>query len=420
MEYLKVKQIPYCTKYFYMFMMFMWVARTTPLTSFKLGENPILVPIYLFILGYFYVKYCRLTYKPLIVLLSIFAVWYIFSCVKYGGMQGFYFLPVYNIIIAHVAFNLYKKEEFLVLFEKILVQLCILSLMVWAGANLLPSIVPKIMHALAVYENHPPTETNSIIVGMGSQFTMGIRRNIGFTWEPGRFSCFILLGLFLNLVRKRFQIYPIKSNKSFYILLVSLVSTLSTTGYSAFCVIVFFYILNISTKAKSLVIILSLLILPYIFSLSFMSDKITSLFDINQEISSIYYHYYEVGMEEIVPQRFGGLYFDLQNLIHDFWLGYNQNENSYIQKDFFNGIAVWMSDGVIQIISKYGIFIGLFFYYWLIKSSKYFSEVFHYKGKYIYAVLFVLISFSYDFWENCIFMYLYFSTFYMKYSNRYF
>lgn len=402
-----------------MFMMFMWVARTSPLTSFKFGENPILMPVYLFILGFFYVKYCKLTYKPLIVLLSILGVWYLISCIKYGCIQGFYFLPVYNILIVHVAFNLYEKNEFIDLFEKILVQLCLLSLVVWIGANLLPSIIPKIMHALAVYEDNPPTETNSIIVGMGSQFTMGIRRNIGFTWEPGRFSCFILLGLFLNLIRNKFRIVPLKKNGNLYILLISLFSTLSTTGYSAFVVIAFFYVLNVSAKTKRLAIVLSAFAFPYILRLSFMSDKMITLFSIDQEISSIYY-YYNNGMTRIVPQRFGGLFFDSLNLIHDFWFGYNQNENSYIQKDFFNGIGVWMSDGTIQILSKYGIFVGFFFYYWLIKSSKYLSEIFNYKGKYIFAFLFVLINVSYDFWENCIFMYLYLCLFYMKYSNKYF
>lgn len=405
----------YRLQIFFMFMMFMWVARVTPLTSFKFGENPYLMPIYIIILLYYYLNYCKKSFKPLLIFLSIFGVWFSLVCIKYHAVQGFYFLPIYNIIVAHVAFNIYTKDEFIKLYEDILVKLCVLSLIVWFGANLFPSVVPKFMHSIAVIENNGTTETNSFIIGLGSQITIGLRRNIGFTWEAGRFACFIILGMFCNLIRNRFKIFPIKSNKNLYVLIFTLLTTLSTTGYSVIVVIIFMYILNSRQMSKWVITILVIVLLPSIWGLPFMSEKIESISDIDVAISAINY-YEDQGATAIVPQRFPGLYFNLQNLLHDPLLGYCQNENSYIQKDFFKGFPVWTSDGVIQILSKYGIFVGLFFYYWLFKSSRQLSRVWGYRGILVFALLFIFISISYDFWENCLFMYLYLYSFYYKYG----
>lgn len=68
----------------------------------------------------------------------------------------------------------------------------------------------------------------------------------------------------------------------------------------------------------------------------------------------------------------------------------------------FNGYSVWLSNGIIQIFSKYGLFIGLFFYWQLFKSSIKLSQDFNYKGTLIFALTFILINISYDFWSSAI------------------
>ncbi len=410
---------PLAAKYFFMFMMVMWVARTTPLTSFKIGENPILTPVYLLILAYFFLKYCKQAIRPLLVFLTVMIAWYISICIKYVSVQSTNYTFLYSIIIVHIAYNIFSRNDFIVLYEDVVVKLCTLSLVVWAGANLFPSVVPKIMHSIAVYENHPPTETNSFIVGMGSQFTMGIRRNIGFTWEPGRFSCFIIFAIFVNLIRTRFKILPLNKNKNFLILTITLLSTLSTTGYCAFGIIILFYIINTSTISKSFTLLLTALIFPSVLGLSFISDKMMGLLDLEQEISAINYHARN-GMAVVCPQRFSSLSFEYQNFIHDFWLGYNDIKQSYINNTLFRGVLVTSSQGLIEVFSKFGVFMGLFFYYWLFRSSIYMSKAYKYKGRYMFAVMFMVISVSYDFWENCIFMSFYLCEYYRSYSKLYF
>lgn len=416
--YLQSK-VPYKVQYFYMFMMFIWMARVSPLTSFNFGKNPVLMPVYLIMLAYFYVRYCKLTFKPLICLLSIIAVWYAIICLKYGRMMEFSFPPVYYIIIAHVAFNIYTRDEFLKLFEKILVQFSVLSLGVWVLANILPSIFPAFMHSIAIVENQPPTETYSFLIGMGTSFEYGIRRNIGFTWEPGVFSCWVLIGIFVNIIRHNFKVFPLNKNKNLLILVFTLFTTLSTTGYATFGLILLFYLLNVSARAKIVISVIAAFAVPSIIGLSFMSDKINHLMDIDQDVNAIMYFSSE-GMKFITPQRFAGAYFSFINFVHDFWFGYCDVVYSYVSAHMFKGVAVIVpSEGIIRILATYGVFVGTFFYYYLFKSSILLSKFFHYKGSLMFALLFMTISFSYDFWENCILMCIYFIPFYSKFSKGY-
>ena len=86
----------------------------------------------------------------------------------------------------------------------------------------------------------------------------------------------------------------------------------------------------------------------------------------------------------------------------------NINENSYMMKNLFKGFDVWLSDGILQIFSKYGLIIGLYFYYNLFRTSSYVSKVYQMKGKYFLALVFILMSFSYDFWGTGLFFYIIF------------
>lgn len=405
-------------KWFYMFMMFMWIGRASPYTGFNINENPIM-PIYLCIIGYYYLRFCRKPLKPLIVLLSILGVWSLISYIKYDGLYDYSFQFIYYLIIAHVAFNIFNKEEYLYLFEEVLVALCSLSLIVWASINIFPSVALPVMDSVSIYKGNGGTlESSSIVVGVATSFEMGIRRNLGFTWEPGIFSCFVALGLYVNLIRNRFKLYPIKSNRNFYILMITMLSTLSTTGYMLIFVILLFYILNKSVKGKVMALILTACFIPTIAGLSFMYDKISTLMDVESEFSSMNY-YIDNGAGKVTPQRFGGFYFEWLNFLHDFWFGYGHSAQSYTSTVLFNKVNVAVSCGILGVFAKYGVFVGLFFYYWMIKSSVFLSKNLQYNGKYIFALLFTTMGFSYDFWENNILIFFYLSSFYVICSNSY-
>jgi hypothetical protein len=416
------KKVSGSAQNFFMFMMFMWVAGASDYTSFNFGKNPVLMPIFILILLYYYVRYCKYSFKPLLIIVSVFALWTFMSMMKYGQYTEIDYPIFYSIIIAHVAFNIYSRDEFFCVFEKILVRFCLLSLIVWLCANIIGEPFVNFMRSISVIKSSPPTETYSFLVGLGSQFEMGLRRNIGFTWEPGVFSCWVLLGIYINLVRNNFTLLSFKENHNFYILLATLLSTLSTTGYSILAILILFVLLNKkSISFKIFIIVLCIVLIPTILSLSFMSDKIVGLMDLDQGLRLIDYYSTQEGYNWVTPQRFTGFYVAWLNFIHDPLLGYNQLPYSYVSKVLFEGsVVVAPSEGILAMLGNYGLFIGLFFYYWLIKSSVYLSKVFHYKGTLMFLIFFLAISFSYGFWENCIFMYFYLCTFYKKFDSRYF
>ena len=413
---LSVKWLP-VYKYIYMLLMLLWVARTTPLLGFKYSENPVLMPVYLIIIAIYYVLFCQKAWKPLLILLVIMTTWYIAICIKYGGVVPLYLTLIYNIIIVHVAFNLFTLKEYLSYFEKVMAHFGILALFVWLCCNLFPVFFPNLMHSLSVYSNHPPLETNSVFVGMGSQLVMGIRRNIGFTWEPGRFGSFMILALFVNLVRKGFKTLSFRDNRNFYIFLLCVLSTLSTTCYAAISILFLLFILNRQSSNKLLILCCFLICFSFLVQAPFMMDKIQTFISVDTEINNMMYSFEQSGRDIITPQRFTGIFLDMQNFMHDFWLGYNTNDHSWVVTQLFNGYDVWLSNGLVQIFSKYGVFVGLFFYTQLFMSSKHLSEELDYRGKYIFMILFMAISISYDFWENSVFLFFILLPFYEKYSS---
>ena len=161
---------------------------------------------------------------------------------------------------------------------------CSISLVVWLLANIMGAPFVSFMRSISVIQPSSPTETYSFLFGLCSHIQMGIRRNLGFTWEPGRFACWILLGMYFNLVRNKFNI----KNKSFIILFLSLLTTLSTTGYSLLVVLILFVLMNKKSKLSKVIIVLCVvLVFPTVWGLSIMSDKIEGLMDLDAGLGSI-------------------------------------------------------------------------------------------------------------------------------------
>ena len=387
-------------------MMFLWSARTVELLEFG-SENAGLSVVYFLIIIYYLIRYSRKQlYKPLFSILCVFFIWYIAICFKYGEIQSIYAGILISTVLAFCAFCIYKRSEFFFYAERVLTHLCVLSLVVWGLYCLFPSVVGSVMDSLSVGNNDSTMRANLLVVGIGNQDVEGfsLKRNIGFTWEAGRYSCFLVLGLFINLSLHKMSISWV-NNKSFYILLLGLLSTISTTGIMSSLVVLLYYVYNKSAAYRSAIIVLGWLLLPALWGLSFIGDKIGELLDYEEEISNMQYIFSE-GSVSITPQRITGAYLEFQNFIHDFWLGYVTNENSYTVKYLFSGADVWLSDGFIQIFSMYGIFIGSFFYILLFRSSLLLSNVFNTKGTLLFAFLFIMISFSYSFWNSSIFLYI--------------
>lgn len=342
--------------------------------------------------------------KRFLMLLLVLTVWHIFIYIKYGGINiGDIFFLYYDLIIGYIVLKVYKQYIWSIYLRYVYILSCI-ALIGYCLALVSYSLVQKMM----IFVFHSP---ESILSGNNFLFsltnldcfyydTIGpFFRNSGFSWEPGRFACFVVVALFILIIKG-----GVKSliTKEGIILLLALISSMSTTGYSGFMIIIGMYILMNLKERKLLFVIFPVLLICvfFIFQLDFMGSKILNLSNVseNQEYLENSFRYLETTDVEqtYVPQRFDGLMFEWLNFMNDPVLGYGKNDvNSFCAQNIYAKIG--LSNGLISVLSHYGIILGVLFYWCLYKSSSKLSEEYNYKGKYIFFVLFCLISISYSF-----------------------
>lgn len=400
----------------------MWCGSTTPMLKIISAENIFWCIPHVIILLIYLIKFppSKKEKSPILIIFFSIILWWGLQCIKSDEIVGMDIMLIVQTLPVYIAYNLYQKKEFFYYFEKVLTALTVASIVIWAGGCLANTQMRSIMDLLSIWDNGNTTYAHLGFVGLGNQYAVGmsIIRNIGFTWEAGRFSGFLVIGLFVNLILHKMQIFPVANNKHFWILAVGLISTFSTTGYGAAIGIVLMYFLNKGGHYRILIVALSLLWIPAIWGLGFFSEKIMNEADTDLDLDRMQY-VFDRGETQITPGRITGAYLELENLKHDPLLGYNKNENSYTNTNIFMGNSVWLSNGTLQILSKYGIVFGIFFYFLLIKSSYLMADIFKFKGKLIFFLLFVLINISYNYWDTCVMLYFVYMFLYKKhFLNR--
>lgn len=333
--------------------------------------------------------------KRIIIPTLLISLWSLSIFVKYSNTQfyaSFYIILIYNLICAYVIVQSYRWKLFY-LIEKVVTQLSFIGLFFWIASNINYNFVYNLM----IFKTNEIISGSNLIYSLTSLNDKGgiLLRNSGFSWEPGRYACFIIIAIYINLIRNKMNF---RQNNNLYILLVSLISTQSTTGYvTGIIIYILLYIYN--TKRKNLIsIVLFIGLVISISSLPFMGEKIKSLWiksiDKKEIIGNFDYMEYDekFNNRRLVPQRFEGLYLEALNIENDPILGYGRDaSNSFLAR--YN---IYPSNGILSVFSIFGI-IGFLFYYGLIKSSSTLTKTLKYKGKIILFILYISISISYNF-----------------------
>lgn len=324
----------------------------------------------------------------LLVLIWIFAQSY-----KYGKIEPMNLFLLYNICIAFVICRVYGARAF-VMYEKCLVILAAINLPVWAIYTIAPESTLSLFSTFGL-EGIGTLKYSGFIFNLASSSDFLGFRNVGFAQEPGHWASFLIVGLFFNLLINNFQY----RNKSFFILLASLITSQSTTGYSAFGIILFMIIFGIK-RSRFILIIGALVLIPVVIGLPFMQEKIEKNSYNNESIENARYNgeYIEKegGKAIFVPQRMDGFVFELMNFTHDPLIGYGMKEtNNYISKTVSPYISC--SNGNIKVFSRYGILLGIIFYFFLIKTG---NILVNYKKRLVsisWLLMYLVLSMSYEF-----------------------
>ena len=364
-------------EYLYMFVMVIYMGQMTPETSRMVGTIsgdpiPFLIPIVLTV--WLIIKHhISFSHKEFIMVLVVLSTWAILVIEKYQSFANeelsHYFFFFYSIIVAFIQIQVFGKK-LLPLYEDILVKLSFISLLLWGYAlfNPMASFFFKQFEETS-YGNNFFYIFNWMDPYKG-QYYEGIIRNAGFSWEPGRFSICVVLALFCNIART-----GLSTNTNKIILLTTVASTLSTTGYTAASVIYIISFTHKLTLQKTLLFFIILVPSLYgISKLGFMKNKIEEQIKVETNLKQLEetFHYNSEATAEgeyvASLERFTAIYFEWENVMNDPILGYGRNPNN---SNFYNNVSTnfVLTGGLVKLLGQHGIPIGIFIYLLLLFSS---------------------------------------------------
>ena len=386
-------------EYFYFFVIALDMAQVTPETTRMIGGLsspwiPFLIPIALTVILLLR-NPISFNNRYLIKIIGICLIWEI--AVTFHKQlfttsdQSFQFFLFYTIIFAYIHVRVFGKQ-IVPLYESTIVTLCKISLPLYLMSIALPSVMSS------VASSFPQTNLGHNILYLYNYIDFSSEhhlRNSGCSWEPGRFAIMILLGIYCNMLRNGLKF---KNNPNILWLIITLATTLSTTGYSIALLMYLIMIYrnsNMSSKIGYTILIIPLI--AYLFSLDFMGNKITEQLDIKNAVErrmsnmSYYDSSFEEGEYIGSLGRFEAMYFELENIKHDPILGYGRNpQKSYFSQKISSNFS--LTGGILKIIGMHGCILGLFFYILLYKSSKRLNQQFNQNTSNLLLFLVLILS----------------------------
>ena len=213
-------------------------------------------------------------YLPLCIVCSIiFAMVYDIRNVTETNpysLAGFAFLLPFVFCLFYI--QKYKFEEFLIIFERVAIFLCICSLIGFAIQLVAPQIIQKLptivyygrrYNSLLVYGAVPNWDRSGLLT-----------RNCGCAWEPGAFQVLLNLGIVVTF--KLNNKLGFKGIARIFLYIIAVASTLSTAGIIITIIVL---IVNCFKYKKTFVVlaVLFLLFLPvFVYVLNNQIGKIES------------------------------------------------------------------------------------------------------------------------------------------------
>lgn len=180
-------------------------------------------------------------------------------------------------------------------------------------------------------------------------------RNAGPFWEAGAFACFLNIAILFNVIRGD-SIFSIRN----IILIITLISTVSTAGYIALLVLIFFSVTTSKNAKFKFVLFFIVPIMGYqVYNqFSFMGEKVQENIVYGQSAYT-----------DATTSRIGSAIADLGDFYESPLIGWGRGESRYggRQYSYFN-IQMHRNNGVTILLVTYGIFIFIFYFYMYYRS----------------------------------------------------
>jgi O-antigen ligase/polysaccharide polymerase Wzy-like membrane protein len=300
-----------------------------------------------------------------------------------------------RIIFAVLAIRI-LGDAFFERFVRFVYVFAVISLCFYIPCLLFKGLIPILTH-LAEHFKTPsanPDEdfyNNAVSLIVFNLNQIDLHRNSGFYWEPGTHGGFLVMALFVNLFYRR-EIWKSRYNIVFFICILT---TLSTTTYLALFFIILVYLRNFFFKrpALSAFILLAIVGLSLVLynKLDFLNNKI------NKQIE-----YSNKGVPG--ESRFNSLLVDMKQMSEHPLIGTGRNKEMKFGKNFYNlkREAIHRNNGVGVLLSTYGIFFFILFFYLVWKT--YYNLLQDKTNAWMAVLLLVIIGFSEDYFFKTFFI----------------
>ncbi|MFD2866133.1 hypothetical protein [Mucilaginibacter antarcticus] len=207
-------------------------------------------------------------------------------------------------------------------------------------------------------------------------------QNSGFSWEPGAFGFFLIVGLMLHLFRNGF-----KMDSGTKWLIAGVLTTLSTTTYVAFAVVMLMHYRANGVKISTLAIFAVPAAAVAVFKLPFLLDKVVEIYHHDmrdlQNIATLSAYYEKVG-QQMPFNRFSSALFIYNQYHEKLILGVS---NIFIESVPYLRNAN-TSSGIFEYFAKFGIAAFVFLFTRMCQFFKKFGAT---GEQLFYCVLLVMI-----------------------------
>lgn len=376
--------------------------------------------VVLFIITVFIMFFKRISVnKTLLKILFVWFVYYGISTVAIGSFHPLFMIIIPTYILSSYIVIALLGNRIILYYEKFIYYLSCISLFFFLWQIISPSLLYQLLAAFDISENKRSIGTYySILVYTVNQWNPdAVIRNAGFCWEPGPFSCFIILGILFNLIRNKFKF---AHNRIFWVLFITLLTTQSTTGLSIFMLIIIWAFVNSKAYYKGLVFLVPILIIGLYFAfteISYLSEKIKKEYEQKDQLSDIIDRTRESD-KLMAPGRFLSFEIAWKDFIERPLWGYGGNVN--LQWFLQEGAYVSPVSGIGGILARYGLFGFICWVILLLKSNTYLYEWGDkYRFKHIWFLLVIFISIGFGIIISPLFFAFYLLPyFYKKYIFR--
>jgi len=286
--------------------------------------------------------------------LLVWMGYFVLSTLSIGSFHPYFMLEIPILMLAGYALINVWGNKIFEHYSRCIYILSAISLVFYAWHLVLPGTLRNFVDAFDCQGDLFPQawrNCGSVIIYSINETvgTGGIPRNCGFCWEPGPFSCFIVLALFfnycLNTPEKR-------SRKINLILIAALLTTFSTTGYMMFGCLAIYYIWQHQNNLVRIGSIFAVLVAVVLFfQLDFLGQKVQDQLEMTNDWSILVENSRLYG-KHYTPGRFISLKLAWMNFEERPIFGYAGN--TLLEYSYLQGASVAVISGIGLIMARYG------------------------------------------------------------------